>query len=347
MSLTYKKLWEDYDEFDLPSIELKIDGKDLAKAEKCTVTDTVITVSCGKDANCAVVTISTEPEESELKSFLQIGLKAEISLGYANKLKLVFCGYLHELTVIEDETGIGYQLLCLDCKGLMALGGFTKRQEKKKLSAVINEILSTSPYSAFYSGKTVDAIPAAFDLPAAVMDESNYGFLCRWADLLGFYFFLSADKLFFVSDADKPKAPQVELKQGEGVVSSETTASLSNQVKKVTLVSFDDDGKRIAESEARPGEKGIAKDKLSGVLGAEKIILYPAFAKKEQLEYLKSVRMDEIQREYCRINAVCIGLPELAPLGKLKFDGMLFRITQTVHRFNNNGYETEVSAFAI
>jgi len=346
MSLTYDKLWEDYAQFDVPSIELKIGGKDLTKMKDCTVTGADITVSCGNNANCASVEVSTEPDESGLLAILQTGTKAEISLGYAAKLKPVFCGYLHELTVIKDETGIKYRLFCLDCKGLMALGGSVKRAEKKKLSALIKEILSDSRYSSFYSKKTVDAVPAAFDLPAAVLEESDYDFLCRWAELLGFYFYLDADKLFFVSDADTPKAPQTELEQEHGVILSEITASLSNQVKKVTLASFDDDGKRVAVNEMAPGAKGIAKDKLSSVLGAEKTFLYPAFKTKDQLEYLKKARMREISREYCRLDAVCAGLPELAPLGKLKFEGESFRITQAVHRFNSAGYKTEISAFA-
>lgn len=347
MSLTYDKLWNDYGQFDLPSIELKIGGKDLAAMKDCTVTETVVTCSCENDANCAVVTISTEPQEAQLNSLLQLGLKAEIFLGYSKKSKPVFCGYLHELTVIKNETGLKYQLFCLDCKGLMALGGNTRRQEKKKLSDVINEILSGSRYKPFYSKKIVDTIPAAFDLPAAVIEESDYAFLCRWANLLGFYFYLDKDKLFFISDPDTPNAPQLELEQENGIISSEITASLSNQVKKVTLVSFDDDSKRVAVSEARPGEKGIAKEKLCSVLGAEKTFLYPTFSEKNQLEYLKKVRMKEIHREYCRLDAICIGLPELSPLGKLKLEGECFRITQAVHRFNRTGYKTEISAFTM
>jgi phage protein D len=347
MSVKYEKLWDDYEHFDAPSAEFKIGGKDLAAVEDCAVAEAVVTVSCGNEANCAAVTVTTEFHENGLKPILQIGAKAEISFGYSKKLKPVFCGYLHELTVIKDETGITYRLLCLDCKGLMPLGSFAKRAEKDKLSKVIKGMLADSRYKPFYSKETVGAIPAAFDLPAAVMGESDYAFLCRWADLLGFYFYLDADKLFFTSDENAPKAPELELEQEYGVVSSEITASLSNQVKKVTLVSFDDDGKRVMVSETVPGVKGIAKDKAGSVLGAEKTFLYPAFREKSQLEYLKKARVKEIHREYCRLDAVCIGLPELAPLGKLKFEGQSFRITQAVHRFNQQtGYKTEISAFA-
>jgi phage protein D len=345
MSLTYDSLWNNYEQFDIPFIELKIDGNDLAIMENCTVAETVVTCSCENQANCAAVTISTKPEENELLPILQIGAKAEILLGYSKKLTLVFCGYLHELTVIEDETGIKYRLFCLDCKSLMALGGFAKRQEEKNLSDVISAILSDSRYTPFYSSKTVDTIPAAFNLPAAVIEESDYAFLCRWADLLGFHFYLDADKLFFISNADAPNAPQVELEQEQGIISSETTASLSNQVKKVTLVSFDDNGTRVAVSKDRPSEKGIAKNSLSSVLGTDKIFLYPTFREESQLEYMKEARMKEIHREYCRLDAVCIGLPELSPLGKLNFKGECFRITQAVHRFDETGYKTEISAF--
>jgi hypothetical protein len=349
MSLTYEKLWKDYEQFDVPFLELKINGKNLAAKKDSTVAEAVVTCSCENRANCAAVTILIEPEaeEKEWDSLLQIGFKAEISFGYATKLKPVFYGYLHELTVVKDSVGTKYLLFCLDCKGLMALGSFTKRQEKKKLSEVISDILSDSRYTSFYSGKTVDTIPSEFNLPAAFMEDSDYGFLCRWAGLLGFYFYQDADgKFFFISDAKTPKAPEVALELDNGVISSEITASLSNQVKKVILASFDDDSKRVMASESRPGETGIANKKLGSVLGAEKTVLYPEFREKAQLEYLKKARMREIHREYCRLDAECIGLPELSPLGKLEFEKQNWRITQVIHRFNKSGYKTEISAFA-
>ena len=344
MSISYKKLWNDYEYFDVPTSEIKINGTKLDTVKDCCLSEAVITLSCKKEANSAAITISAKLAESGLDSLLQIGAKTEVSFGYGKKTALVFCGYLHELTIIKDKAEIKYQLFCLDCKGLMALGSSAKRAEKKKLSAVINEIVGQ--YSGFYSKKTIDAIPDAFDLPAAIIEESNYDFLCKWAEILGFYFYLDADKLFFVSNADTPSAPELELALENGVVSSQISASLSNQVKKITLVSFDDDGKRIAVSENRPSEKGIAKDKLSSVLGAEKTFLYPSFKTKNHLEFMKKPRMKEIHGEYCKIEAVCIGLPELSPLGKLKFDDKTWRITQAIHRFDKNGYETEINASA-
>jgi phage protein D len=339
--MDFSSLSKKYHGFNASTAKVEIGGIDIFADKDCTATEIVVSMSAlePRRASAASVTVTEMVSVNKLEKIMQAGETVKISLGYGAALSQVFYGYIHDMSVSRAGKMFSYTLMCLDVKGLMTLGGSYRLDGKKKLPAVIKEICGN--YSSFVTETKLGTIPDC--LPAVVQGVSDFEFLSKWAELLGFYFFSQSGVLYFTGNLN---GETVTLDYYDGIEEYTITSSLNGQVKEVTLVSYDDTGKQIKANVKRSSEKGTAHKKLPSVLKGNKEIVLTSLNTQAQLNALKQGQMNIIQRNFCRISAECVGIPELVPPNILLFNGN-WLICGGRHVFDEDGYRTYAEGIAI
>lgn len=353
-TLSARSLAEKYNDFHNPTLKLLMDGRELALGEEACFESARIISSVKREPDMAVLTYLVNrafPESiKKFEDALALGEKIEIQAGYGSEAGRIFFGYLHEVGASDDGMGyIIYTLLGLDAKGLMKKNSAFLASGTKKAQQILDEMLKNSGYSNFLEKKTVTPIPAEFNQSSIVGGETDYDWICNLADRLGYEFYCGRGELIFRA-AGQEKSEKLELSGKYGLLQVKTIVSMEGQTGGIVVGAYNRADEKLSARAQWQGVSGPFTQKLKQKLSAfSRSVWDMGLETGRQAELAAGNRMKQVTMQCSRMEALHMGLPELAP-------GICIRIVddaaqslcgriyveEAEHRISAEGYQTYV-----
>lgn len=356
---TYSSLKKKYNNFVDGACNIDIDG--FEPVSEYIIRNLTVQLTALYEASYAEFTImgGFEQNESEfsmdkkLSSKLKCGKKVTISIGYGDKNKEVFKGYIDSLRVeYEYNYGFSITVTCLDGKGMMMNSYRSEiKTGLKKYSDAIKKTIEN--YSDFISGSKITATPE-LTIPFSQLNESDYDFVVRLAKKVNYSFYINLGKAYFVPFAEE-RTVLLDIMPDESLVRFSLETSLRKRVSKVIVVNNDetDEKKQIKSEvssinslESGSSSKAAANSAISENM--VKTIVDPAATTSE---IAKTIAQAEINRmSYSSVEGTIEmpGLPEILPAGFVSVKGFGtefekdYYIKKVTHRLYGDKFTTSI-----
>lgn len=349
-----RSLAEKYKDFHNPTLKLLLDGRELALGEEAYFDSANIISSVKKEPDMAVLTYLINrafPESiKKFEGYLALGQKMEILAGYGNEAGRIFLGYLHEVGVSDDGMGyINYTLLGLDAKGLMKKNSAFLASGVKKAQQVLDEMLKNSGYSGLLEKRTITPIPAEFNQSIMVGGETDYDWICHLAERLGYEFYCGRGEFIFRA-AGQEKDEKLELSGKYGLLNVKTIVSMEQQTGGIAVGAYNRADEKLSACAQWQGASGPFVQKLRQKLSAFSLSVWDmGLETGKQAKLVAENRMGWAVRQCSRMEALHMGLPELAPgiCVKIVDDaaqslcGRIY-VEEAEHQISAEGYRTYV-----
>ncbi|MBO6133529.1 MAG: phage late control D family protein [Lachnospiraceae bacterium] len=375
----YKKLKEEYKGFQYPEMQIIINGKDLASAKQgLIIYDLVCELSSDFEASIASFYVSEVLDEekklydsSVLKSYLVLGGSAQVLLGYAGKLKEVFCGFVSRVRFIhDDERPMQIEVTLMDVKGIMMSNSCVRQLTAKSYSEAVKEIFASQRYQAIQSNGIFKAQLKVDDTPdkkrsgsggngedspdtIEMVDESDYDFIVKAAKKFNFEFFIRDGTVIFRKNKSVSTV-RIEIGIGKGLKSFDVAYDITGLVTEVEVRGMDDGSGTLVNAVDKRTNKYWGGNSAKSLLsGSKKVYFDPTVHDKSEAKNRAESLMDEISNRFGRLECECDGLPELIPGYNVKLVNLgdkaenTFYITNVRHVMSDTeGYKTYLSGEA-
>lgn len=341
-----------YGDFVDPCVKVRIGGKEVICGEGQYIEEVRVFSSVGRDADMAVITYwvgeDGKKKINSLEGFLQVGQKTEIWAGYGNCVTRIFLGYLHEITAAGREGGdVAYTLICLDVKGLMQKNNCFARAAGKSLGQQLTEILNTAVYAPYIEKKSIDKLPSCFAEEPLIFGETHYDWICALAQSADFEFYCGRGELCF-RKAQKDDSVLVKLNGQYGLLKVRVTVTLQEQTGSVRIYGYNRKDQKIMASHSRKTVPGPFADRINQtLLSCRKVLWDMELEDGEQASERAKAFMDRSLRKCSRMEAVNIGIPELAPGSCVLVESAdmtslsgKFYVEEAEHVIDRRGYRT-------
>jgi len=268
------------------------------------------------------------------------GLDVAIQVGYANRgIKVkdtLIKGKITSLSPNFPSSGIptlsvqGYDhSFCLQKTVVKKKKTFEK---EKNYGAIVKKILSDHPN---IKAGQIDPTVNACEKIVQNANESDYQFIKRLADRIGFEFFITNGELFFREPNDSEfltKSDEIiTLSWGKELISFNPRLSTAKVVTKVTVQAHDPKNKKAIKGVATLKDIGIKDSKLENTLKSandcQKKELetskhdIPVCDEKDAKILAKSL-LRKANNSLIEGNCECIGMPEIRPGKSLNIKGV-------------------------
>ncbi len=346
----YEKLEKTYNNFMVPAVKFEVGGADLIKKGlRISSVEAVLSIK-----GCSSVSIiftdcydmKNGTFDKNLKSAAVLGKPVVLSMGYGSAFQKIFKGYLsHIRTTASSGDGMRMEFVGLDARRLMMTdNNHIKEYKIKNYSDAVSELLKR--YSKLAT-PAVDATSENMKDGLIWQNGSDYDFITKELIESGRVqreFFIAVDKAYF----RKPRsvaAPVLTLKPGGGLVSFESDAGYMDE--SYHILGYDTATGKPIEGKADAKTKWSSSSPLSQK--GEWYISDPACTAKTQATNRAKALADRALAASQQAHISCIGIPELIPGRYIKIDRVdslvnkKYYITQAVHRYDENGYVTELT----
>lgn len=281
---------------------------------------------------------------------IQPGNTVKISIGFVSDPERKihsFIGRIRSIGINEENGAtlelrgydLAYDLKKKDTPGLI--------YNDKKYSDIVTEIAGNN-------GLITDKIETStltYENITRYPGESDFAFLKRASEEIGFEFFVQKDTLYFRKPKDTLKG-QVTFEPGRDIISFYPTMSNAAVVSEITVNSWDTKNKEMISENATLGDikSGVGikefttaseKSKDFKITLGNRVLCSPEEAKNVAVVELKKRNQKFIEAEL-----ECIGKPELCPgitinIEKVetRFNGSYY-IERAIHKVGRNGYIT-------
>lgn len=358
---TIEQLEKKYGMFLHPKYEVKLDEKPLE--EEYLIEDMVVDIPYSCEAGSCSFKILNAFEgtgdyeidlKDSIKQKIELGKKIEVSLGYeTGKLVPIFKGYIDGIYIDfnQEETGVSYQIECLDAKGIM-MNNLHSEQKKNvtKYSDAIRDIFKK--YPKLIEKQIIDDTKEQTIL-IEQQKESDYDFISRIAGKLNYHFYLINGEAFF-------QKTNADLKEyfcfhiDEYMQEFHLYTTLSRQVAKVVVRSSNEqDPQQPFEAQAQDYSSNVDSSKIKAgknvLLGsrAVKTIIDLSVTSQEEAKARAEAELMKLSCFQAKGSVVTVGIPELLP-GKVvsikgfgKAGDRAYRISRVIHRLTHQSYTTE------
>lgn len=346
-----KALADNYEDFHKPVARVFLDKAELSVGEGISLESADVAESSGTEPDMAVLTYRVRRlPEGKLEGFerkLSVGQKIEVKAGYGSKTERIFLGYLHELEVCDFmQDYVEYTLLCLDVRGLMKKNSVFQASGAQNVQQAMDEILGTGQYQPFIDKKTVEALPKCMNQNCVIRGETHYEWLCRLAEYLDYDFFCGRGSLVFRKAGKGDKL--LVLSEGCGLGTVRARVSMAGQTGTVNVCGYN---RKDAKFAASAGWEGVTEpfgQKMGQALkGLTRALWDMELETGEQASFRAQAAMERAARQCSRMEAVNIGIPEIAPGICVKFDGEgsaslkgTIYVDEVRHLLDGKGYRT-------
>lgn len=353
---TYALLKAKYRNFEAPTVNVLVDGTDLARQKGARLSAVTVALSCGYEASGASFDVVGEYQYSQsdfsaqgAARLLQLGAKVEVQLGYI-QTETVFSGLIASVSYqydADEEAVIHVE--CMDAKCLLMKMQRLEIRSEKKVAPVVNALLGQQPVSSYLSGRSVQLAEAEAE-PLQMNMDSDYDFLVRQAQYTGCEFFIFAGKAYF-RQPPRAAAPLMTLEPGMGVQRMSLSLQGAPLVQKVTVAGVDPTSdKPVSGSAAASGSFGKGAGPARMLKGTQRTYFDPRATSAKLAMDRAKVLMAGIQQQFGLLECQCEGLPELVPGRWLKIKGFQpeadrnFYITSVRHVLDTESFTTTFEA---
>lgn len=342
--VSYKQLENQYANFIVPTVKIKVNGLDMVKILGLIVYELEMNLSVEAAGSVIIKLANLYDIESHsfsksIKNIFQLGTIVEVEMGYLSTTKKLFRGYVEMAGAEMGEKEL-YVITLMDVKRLMMISGKKNvLYHVKNYSDAVKQIMGT--YAAVCS-LSVDATNDQLENPISQI-SSDYDFVMTELIRKGKVnreFIVLAGKAYFRKPC-KVTTPIMKMRYGRELV--DFSVSYCYKDLKVQVIGVDDKQNTV---------KGQAS--VKGILSQKKVIAKtPVYtvgdphADTKDKAVTKAEALAQREKEKCCIgHASTIGLPEIVPGRYIEvenLDSMLnkkYYITDVVHLYTRESYTT-------
>lgn len=340
-SYRYEDLKKIYHDFEHPIAVLKVGDRDFASNKKAWIlNDIEIELTCGFETSIATFCIynvfskyTSKFEFDDLKKYIQLGLKVEISLGYLDQTRTVFAGVATRTEfVYENAMQPFVRVTAMDVKGIMMACQFAKQLKAENYSDAVKEIFTRTAYNKLqqYGILTleVDDTPdkQSSEKNAAktieVLNESDYEFVVRAAKRYNYEFFAHCDTVYF-RKAKKNKEVLMELGPASGLLGFEIGYDITGLAEQVEVRGMDPGKAKVIEAKQKIKNKVSTGSHAKALLkGSTKVYTDPSVSSKEEAQERAKFLAEQIAYRFGSADCISTGIPELVPGRYVKIDAL-------------------------
>ncbi len=335
-----------------PYFKININDKPLKEKYVKAIAQVAITLSLDYKTNTCNFQLSNY-ELVNIDDMLELfneGDLVEVSYGYHDdsENKANFLGEVNKIKINYPSTGIptiNITLLDLSCrlKKGESVGGYTNKEYSNIAEEIANN-LGLKPVVSKNEIKLEKIIQKA---------NSDFDFLKKLADEVGYEFYVDENKLFFVEQKEKSDE-EISLEWRKNLNDFNPQMNTSKLVTKVEvrghdfktktkIKAFSNINKKILD---KLGKKGKTQLELGS--GGKSVLIKEnmVFNSFDMAQKVAKSMMSSIESQFITGTGTCVGMPNLKPgvdlnikgLGK-KFSGDYY-VTKTTHTIGTNGYTT-------
>lgn len=331
-SYKYGDLKKIYHDFEHPIAVLKVGNKDFADNKNAWIlNDIEVELTCGFEASIATFCIynvfskyTSTFEFDDLKKYIQLGQKTEISLGYLDQTRTVFIGVITRVEFIyENEEQPYVRVTSMDVKGIMMACGFAKQLKAENYSDAVKEIFTRTAYNKMqqYGILTleIDDTPdkQSSEKDAAktieVLNESDYEFVVRAAKRFNYEFFAHCDTVYF-RKAKKNKEVLMEIGPGTGLLGFDIGYDITGLVEQVEVRGMDTGKAKVIQAKEKIKNKISTGSHAKALLkGSIKVHTDPSVTSKAEAQNRAEFLAEQTAYRFGSADCKSVGLPELVP----------------------------------
>lgn len=348
---TYSDLIEKYNNFHVPCIDIKIDGKKVKtllalknekdKSLKISSLEVHLSMEKSSIANIKIIDVYNY-SSSSIDEVATIGASIEILLGYGSSSKSVFYGYIAKIDY-EFRGGFLINITALDAINLMEQESYPQYYVSKSYSDIINQIIGK--YSSLIIKKTFDDLSITKEFVSREEKISDLQFIRRLCSECGKIFYISDGEAFITNQFDDKPIINLDIHE----LLREYKFSKMYQNCKVKVIGFDAENYDTEVS----GESAV---KIAGYKDATtapqlKVVTAPNISKSaDAKKYAETISKNILQGVYTG-SVSCIGIPEIkigktitvSGVDKSTFDTYKFNISEVLHKIDASGFNTRIT----
>ena len=366
--LNYKKLKEEYNEFKAAAADIVVDDRSLGELKSDIIAGEIyIELTSGFESSEAVVRLYNCRDEqtgeyriSEMKSYISIGSKISVSLGYIKKIKEVFRGFIARVQFLNtQEDGFCVEITAMDVKGIMMANSYVYRMKSGCYSDAVKEILDKPVYKNLKDRKVIGTLKIE-DTPDKNKDtqlemswESDYDFIVRAAKKWGYEFFAEPETLYF-RKGKKDREDLIELNAQEEILEWQISYDIRGLAETIEVRGLEYTTGNLIKAEEKFTNKISMGNKARGLISkTKKVYVDGSIESGEQARERAKALMDAMSYKFGCLEAECVGIPDLKPGKYMKIKGLgspldnRFYITGISHTLNGTKeYRTKITAVA-
>ena len=344
-TVTYKQLADQYANFIVPAVKIKVNGADVLKTKKLVIHEMEVTLVLDQ-ASSAVIKFAhiydeeSHSFESKIKSAFQLGTIAEIEFGYLSKTQKVFQGYVEMAGAEMGESEL-FVITLMDVKRLMMISGKKSvLYNVPNYSDAFRKVIGS--YSALCSPQ-IDATSDQLEEPIPQTDN-DYAFVEH--ELIGKgkaerEFIVLAGKAYF-RKTRKITAPITTLRYGRELLDLSISHCYRDMKIEVLDVAVTETFiKGQAQIKANMPQKNL-------VIPTPVCTLTDPYADTKDKADAKAESAARQERERSSIGSgTTLGLPELVPGRFIKIENVdalfdrTYYITEVIHVYSGESFRTQ------
>ncbi|MFC5406952.1 phage late control D family protein [Cohnella soli] len=280
---------------------------------------------------------------------IDVGKSITITMGYTDKLEMVFDGIITEVSAEYPSSGIPYvEVKGMDRSFLMMRSTKSNLWLQKKVSDVVKEIggkygLQLQVDDTMTPKPTIEQ-----------MGDSDFIFLKKLAEENNHEFFVIGKKLYF-RKPNPSASPMITLMYGKNLNSYSVTVDISKQVSAFVVRGVDPKTRVPFQAKSQTvnkvGRNGrTGKDIMATLPGDLVETVYSNVTTQAEAQTLANAMLNERAMEMVDGDGECLGIPEMRAGRQINLQGLGPKFDQPLvlssvkHVINDQGYVTQFSA---
>lgn len=345
---------------------IKVGGKTLGDGTKgFPVSDLYVDLTSGYEASMAEFSIynvydkaaATFNIDDNLKRFLTMGAKVEISTGYGNQAKIIFVGAIMRVDYHHGMDDVPYiRITAMDVKGVMMASTYSRQLKATCYSGAVQEILEKSVYTNMQSSGIIEEIRVTdtpdkegsglsakedssvggvgslsggsstsgnsqvTDRTIEMVAESDYEFIVKAAKRYNYEFFTECGSVYFrkaKSDTDT----RIVVTPAMGMYSFDVSYDVTGVANQVTVRATDASKAKLIQA-VQKNQNSLPNKAKSLIKGSEKVYVDATATSKEEAEYRAQSIMDQVAYRFGSFECEIQGLPEYLPGYFIELSGL-------------------------
>ena len=373
--MRYSDLRSKYDEFDLPTVEIKVNGKSFKEGKRSFgLSDVDVELTAGFEASTASFSIynaydydDSEFDFDSIKNYVLIGSAVEIYMGYKVTLQEVFRGVITRGNfLIEDGEPPCVQVSAMDVKAVMMANRYHKALSAKYYCEAVKEVLGQGVYETLKNDNIIVSTeiadtpdkpvveveagpPEESDHMIEMVGESDYEFITRAAKKFNYEFFVLGGRVYFRA-AKCDNTSQLTVNSDVSIKRLSVEYDMTGLTESIEVRGLDvGKAKLLSKSKKNSNKLSQGSKAKSLISGSKFVYIDPSAYSAEDASYRVNYLMEDMMYRYGTLELEMIGIPDILP-GKfinIKNVGKVisneFYVQSVRHYMNRDGeYSTKV-----
>ena len=367
--MNYSELRSKYNEFDLPTVEVKVNDKYLSESTRAFgISDVDVELTAGFEASTASFSIynaynydETEFDFDAIKSFVLIGSMVQIYMGYTTTLQEVFRGVITRVNfLIEDGEVPCVQVSAMDVKAVMMANRYHKALSAKSYSEAVKEVLGQGVYESLKNDNVIVSLEISdtpdqssvggtttgneeTDRMIEMVGESDYEFVVRTAKKYNYEFFVLGGRVYFRSakcdnTSQMTVTPEVQIKR------LSVEYDMTGLTESVEVRGLDVGKAKLLSNTKKNSNKLSQGSKAKSLISGSKFVyIDPSAYSAEDASYRANYLMEDMMYRYGSLELEMIGIPDILPGKFINIDNVgkvisnEFYVQSVRHYMNRDG----------